>query len=79
MTFTLGLLTGFILGIVALWVFLEIVALRLKHEQIKQPEQIPEQIRGSGQIREADLWDVGQAAERGVNYSFMGLTGIEKE
>jgi hypothetical protein len=39
-------------------------------------EQIPEQIRGSGQIREADLVDVGGIGD-GPIYMY-GVTGEER-
>lgn len=34
-------------------------------------------LRSEREVRDADFWDLGEAAERGVNYSFMNMTGLE--
>lgn len=81
----LPLLAAYALGAISMGVFvLSRMYWRATDPKVPQARvlpmsgQIPEQIRGGGQIREPDLADVGGITDRGVNYAFMGLTGYEE-
>ncbi|WP_321913559.1 hypothetical protein [Paraburkholderia sp. J11-2] len=86
-----SLLIGFVLGVMALWIFLEVIALAAKRRAPaptmagrKRKTGKPMQPLGPEfeKVLNENLWDLygngePKQEDRGVQYRFMGVTGEE--